>query len=186
MVKNLPRNAERHEIIQIFTGQGVDSSESFILSVKEHGNRQEAIVLENAKHCEAIALGLEGITFRQETLTFKVSDYGGCNSMRASKRNANVLTVTWHAPAEAMISTYESEQKAQAKIGQLHTRHFKGHKIRATTDTGRQATSRSIMLTGFPQGTYIDFEFESFAGTSPAPPISEKGAPGPPDEESCH
>ena len=68
VIKNLPRNARQEEIADIFIQQGVQRSEFMVFQVKVIGNKQEAVVLANAEHGEAISLGLDGIEFRDQVL----------------------------------------------------------------------------------------------------------------------
>jgi hypothetical protein len=82
VITNLPKNAKREAIVDMFIQQGIDDSEFLIFQVKEIGNKQEAIVLANAEREEAISLSLNGITctFRDEVLSFGVSDNADCGS----------------------------------------------------------------------------------------------------------
>jgi len=102
IIKNLPGDSKREAIVDLFFQKGLNSSQFFLLQVKEDGNKQEAVVLANAEHGKAIALGLDGIEFRDEVLSFSVRDNASLNALRRADQNIPFIMVSWRIPAETI------------------------------------------------------------------------------------
>ncbi|KAF8159255.1 hypothetical protein B0H34DRAFT_796535 [Crassisporium funariophilum] len=170
-IKNLPRNARRNEIAEIFEDQGVDKADFFILEVKEIGDRLEAVVLANADQGQAIAVGLEDIEFRDRILSFEVSDNASWNTMGSSSRNSDFLTVFWRIPtSETVIANYSTMDEARSKVVELGGKYFNGQRIKAEMNQPprgpvRRFVESSVKLTGFPLGTSVGMLYE-FLGCS--------------------
>ena len=174
VIKNFPKNAKREEIIDIFTQQGIHSSEFLIFQVKEMGNKQEAIVLANAEHGEAISLGLNGITFRDEVLNFSVSDNASGSAPGTAAQNIPFITIFWRIPAETIIANYHSMEEARSKVRELDKKFWKGRGINARmNDPPRQSdflglqhfVPESVKLLNCPPGSELDEEFYQFLGS---------------------
>ena len=171
-IKNLPRNAKQEEIVHIFSQQGIEKSSFFIAQSKGNGNSQEATVLMKADEGQAIAIGLQGIEFRDRVLAFEVNGGAGGNAMGSSARNFDCLTIYWRVPSEAFIITYSSMDEARRKISELDGKICKGQRIRAQMNQPpprgaalRYYVESSIKLTGFPIGTLPDDDLASFSGS---------------------
>lgn len=171
-IKNLPPNARQEEIIHIFTQQGIKRSSLFIGECKDNGSRREATVLMKADEGQAIAIGLDGIEFRDHLLTFEVSGEVTGNTMGSSACNSDCLTVYWRVPSEAFIVTYLSMDEAQRKVSELDGKFCKGHRIRVQMNqppphgtAWRYYVESSIKITGFPVGTLPDHDLVSFSGS---------------------
>ena len=173
-IKRLPRDATQEEIIHLFTQQGIERSSFFIDQFKDNGKHREITVLMKAEEGQPIAIGLEGIEFRDNFLTFEVSGDTGGNTvtMESSARNSNCLTVYWRVPSETFIVTYSSTDEARRKVSELDGKICKGQQIKAQMNQlpphrhnafGNNETS--IKLTGFPIGTLLDRDLISFAGS---------------------
>ena len=173
-IKKLPRNARQEEIVHLFTQQGIERSSFFIGQFKDNGKHRETTVLMKAEEGQPIAIGLEGIEFRDHFLTFEVSGGTGENTvtMESSARNSDCLTVYWRVPSETFIVTYSSTDEARRKVNELDGKICKGQKIRAQMNQlppnrlyafGNNETS--IKLTGFPIGTLLDHDLISFVGS---------------------
>jgi hypothetical protein len=177
-IKDLPRNARQEEIVHMFTQQGIERSSFFIGQFKDNGmHRRETTVLMKAEEGQSIAIGLQGIEFRDHFLTFEVSGETGGNTvtMGSSARNSDCLTVYWRVPSEAFIVTYPSTDEARRKIRELDGTICKGQRIKAQTNqlpphrlnvfASGYSNESSIKLTGFPIGTLPDHDIISFAGS---------------------
>ena len=170
-IKNLPRNARQEEIVDIFTQQGIETSRFFVGQFKDNGGGREATVLMKAEEGEAIAIGLEGIEFRDHFLTFEVSQETSGNTMGSSSNNSKCLTVHWRVPSETFIVTYSTMDEARRKVKELDGSICKGEPIRAQMNQPprgpalRYYTESSIKLTGFPIGTLPDQDIMSFSGS---------------------
>ena len=174
-IKKLPRNARQEEIVHMFTQQGVERSSFFIGQFKDNGMHREATVLMKAEEGRSIAIGLQGIEFRDHFLTFEVGGEISENTvtMGSSARNSDCLTVYWRVPSETFIVTYSSTDEARRKINELNGTICKGQRIKAQTNQPPPHRLNafgydngfSIKLTGFPIGTLPDHDLISFTGS---------------------
>ena len=120
-VRNLPLNATMGEVHELFTQQGVRPVDFHILRTRAADGKQEATLLSDAMVGENIALGLDGIEFRQERLTFEVSENRGLEGMgRSPTANSNVLSISWWAPSVSYIAEYPDIMQAEAKVRELN------------------------------------------------------------------
>ena len=159
----------------MFTQQGIERSSFFIGQFKDNGMHRETTVFMKAEEGQSIAIGLQGIEFRDHFLTFEVSGDTGGNmvTMESSARNSNCLTVYWRVPSETFIIMYSSTDEARRKISELDGKICKGHHIKAQMNqlpphrlhAFGNFNESSIKLTGFPIGTLIDDDLISFAGS---------------------
>ena len=158
-IKKLPRNATQEEVVHLFTQQGIERSGFFIGQFKDNGKHRETTVLIKAEEGQPIAIGLEGIEFRDHFLTFEVSGDTGENTA-TMESSADCLTVYWRVPSETFIVTYSSIDEARRKVSELDGEVCKGEHIKARMNQlppnafGNNETS--IKLTGFPIGTLLD------------------------------
>ena len=164
VIKNLPRDAKREEIIDLFIQQGVQRSEFLISWVKVVGNKQEAVVLANAECAEVISLGLDGIEFRNEVLSFSVGDNANLGS---AFQKTPFITVSWRIPAETIVANYQSMEEAQKRSQELDKKIWKGRQIRAEMNTlPRQGLKHfvpeSVKFCNCPPGSAADEEFRQF------------------------
>ena len=174
-IKELPRNARKEEIVHMFTQQGIERSSFFIGQFKDIGMHRETTVLMKAEEGQSVAIGLQGIEFRDHFLTFEVSGDTGGNTatMESSARNSDCLTVYWRAPSETFIVMYSSTDEARRKIRELDGTICKGQRIKAQMNqlpahrlnAFLNSNESSIKLTGFPIGTLLDHDLISFAGS---------------------
>ena len=174
VITNLPRNAKREEINDIFAHQGIHSSEFLIFQVKQIGNKQEAVVLANAEHGEAISMGLDGIEFRDEVLSFSVSDNASWNALSSAGQNVPFIMVSWRIPAETIVANYHTMEEAQRKMREIDKKIWKGRRIHTKmNDPPKQGGFRSlqhfvpesIKLSNCPPGSGVDEEFYQFIGS---------------------
>ncbi|KJA22746.1 hypothetical protein HYPSUDRAFT_201842 [Hypholoma sublateritium FD-334 SS-4] len=169
-IKNLPYDARHDEVVDIFTHQGIDASEFFIQEVKPIGNKVEAIVLANAEQGEAIALGLEGIEFRNEMLTFQVSANASWTGMGDSGRSTPFLTVSWWVPSETIIVTYDSMEKAREQVAKLNSKVWNNRRIRVTMNerpngaAARYFVNQSKFLGASPEARVLNSTEYELAG----------------------
>ncbi|KAF9483016.1 hypothetical protein BDN70DRAFT_990656 [Pholiota conissans] len=168
-IKNLPSDAKAEEIADIFAQQGVASTEYFVLELKptHNGAKREAVVVANVDQGQNIAIGLEGIEFRDETLTFEVSENASWNGMSTAAQNTPFLTVSWWAPSETIIATYESEEQARKQIQRLNGKTWNGRRIRAMLNNHPNAARfftslHEVKILGCAPDTWLDTEFFDF------------------------
>ncbi|KAF8194705.1 hypothetical protein BJ912DRAFT_1141524 [Pholiota molesta] len=170
--QNLPNDTKLEEIADIFTQQGVDSSEFFILQLRPNGGKREAEVLANVDQGQNIAIGLEGIEFRNEHLSFAVSENASWNGMATAAQNMPFLTVSWWAPSETVLATYDSAERAQRQVQRLNGKTWNGRRIRAMLNDRPNGArgfanfaATEIKILGCAPGTAHSAEFYTFVET---------------------
>ncbi|KAH8099503.1 hypothetical protein BXZ70DRAFT_229611 [Cristinia sonorae] len=167
-VKNLPRNATRNEIADIFIQQGVTIADIFIPhdGIKDVGGKRQAVVLVQAEQGQIIAAGLEGIEFRDDTLSFEVSDNASWNAMGASKMTQPFLEVNWMLPTEVIIASYATPEEARQHAQSLNGLIWEGHRLKASLDNHRFAgpATTCVKLLHCPAGSSYDEAFTERTG----------------------
>ena len=153
-IRNLPRDAKLNEVSDMFTQQGIIHSDFLVLALRSKENHQEASVLAVADCGRAIAIGLNGIMFRDRSLTFRVSE--NPNDSDAC------VKFSWRVPSATMTATYSSMEEAMKKVSDLDGKTYKGQKIRAL----KHFVPSSIRIFGLSLDIPIDQEIYEFAGTS--------------------
>ena len=161
IIKNLPRDTKHKEISDILVHNGMKSSDFFVLDFRFRGNSRETTVLVITDHGREIAVHLEDTEFRDQNLTFEVSESPNGGAMGSSPRN--VLSICWRVPHTTIIATYRNMAEAERKAKALNGKVCKGQRIRAEKNKMR---TPSIKLTGFPLGTSVDQVIRTFAGTT--------------------
>ncbi|KAF8075984.1 hypothetical protein FPV67DRAFT_1444763 [Lyophyllum atratum] len=172
-IHNLPGDAKASEIAELFTNQGISRHDIHILSIQPTtGGRLEAKVATSSAEGAAIAIGLDGIGFRNETLQFEVSENASIGAMgESSARQADTLTITWFAPSTSMIATYSTMDDARAMVVYLDKEVISGRRIKAEMNqppTGpalRYYNPSSVKITGLPVDVPID-TVVAYAGTA--------------------
>ena len=161
-IKHFPKDAKRSEVSDLFIHQGMIHSEFLVLSLRSKENHQEATVLAVADRGRAMAIGLNGIKFRDRSLTFRIHE----NS------NDACVKFSWHVPSATMVATYNSMEEATNKVTDLNGKIYKGQEIRVEmnqpppTAVLKHYVPSSIRLIGLSLGICIDQELYDFVGTS--------------------
>ncbi|KAF5388370.1 hypothetical protein D9615_000034 [Tricholomella constricta] len=177
-IRGLPSNANATEIAELFTQQGISRDDIHILSINPaNGDHREAKVLTSADQGGAIAVGLDGIEFRNETLHFEISENISTDAMgESSALQADTLAIFWSAPSASMIATYSSMDDARAQARALNQMVIGGRRIKAEMNpppTGpalRFYDPASVKMTGLPVDASINTVME-LAGTMSVRPI---------------
>ncbi|KAF5316287.1 hypothetical protein D9619_006811 [Psilocybe cf. subviscida] len=162
-VKNLPMDATRREIADIFLAQGVPTANFFVFPLKRNGSKLEAIIWVDATQGQLIAIGLEGVEFRDKTLSFEVGDNANWNI----GRSLPFLTVSWYAPSDVIDAKYGTMREAEGNMGDVNAMNFKGRKMRAIMNQSSRNVHDlpSIRIMGCPPGSTYDIEFLNFIHT---------------------
>jgi hypothetical protein len=157
------------EIVDIFLQQGISSADFFVTGVKGIGDIRESVVLANGEYGQALAIGLEGIEFREKTLTFEINDNVSSDAMGATGSLSPFLTVSWRVPTNAIVATYISPDVAQRRVRELNGSIWKGHSIKAAINDynprGFRLVLDSVKITNIPQNATTDPSFFDFIGT---------------------
>ncbi|KAJ7722275.1 hypothetical protein DFH07DRAFT_857019 [Mycena maculata] len=156
-IKNLPGDAQQHEIKALFTQQGVDPTRLFISGTKElPDGHLEATLITTSEEGGAIAAGLEDIEFRQERLHFEVAENAVFGGMGNSARESDTLTLSWRAPSNSVVATFQTVDEAEAKVRVLNRQKCGGRQVRVEMNQpppGLQRPpgwQRAIKITGLP------------------------------------
>ncbi|KAJ7184346.1 hypothetical protein C8R46DRAFT_458283 [Mycena filopes] len=136
-VSNLPLDATREEIESLFTQQGITPGTFCVLGLARSPDNVhlEADVVIDKEEGETIAVGLEGIQFRDETLGFEVSENDRPDGMKASGTpTSDVLTFSLRAPFESMLVSFPTAQRALEKARDLNRGMCGGRRVRVETN----------------------------------------------------
>ncbi|KAJ2936675.1 hypothetical protein H1R20_g413, partial [Candolleomyces eurysporus] len=172
-IKELPTDATRVEITNIFREQGMDDTMFQLVSCRAEGNSQVAKFLLRAEEARVMAIGLEDLEFRDNLIKFEVGDNASWGSMTASSQSTDqskTLTAIWSIPSAAMVATYSTVNEAKLKAKALSGRIIDGRKISATMNTrpngpaARYWVEASIKLTNLDPATE-PYEISAIAGT---------------------
>ncbi|KAF7294699.1 RBR-type E3 ubiquitin transferase [Mycena indigotica] len=128
-IRQLPLDARSDEILALFTQQGIDRKRLFIVGQKPVDGHLEATLVTTAEEGGAVAIGLEGIDFRQEHLQFDVSETANGMGISATK-DSDTLTVACWAPSNAVIATFPSQEIARAKVHSLNRQVCGGRRVK--------------------------------------------------------
>jgi hypothetical protein len=159
------------EIADIFLQQGISSADFFITGTKVVGNVCESVILANAEYGQALAIGLEGVEFRDNLLNFEINDNVIPDAMGATGQSRSpFLTVSWRIPTTAIVVTYTSTDEAQTRVRQLNDQNWKGHRIKAAINDfnprgPRLVAVNSVKITNLPPHAMSDPDFYGFIGT---------------------
>ncbi|PBK92812.1 hypothetical protein ARMGADRAFT_1063065 [Armillaria gallica] len=133
-VKNIPCDARENEIAALFTQQGLNKFEFHVVSVKEmpgKNGKQEADIVTNANVAQSLAIGLEGLEFRDERLEFEVGVFNAPGAMDAlTPRDENTLTISCRAPSVRYVVEYPDIPFCRTKVRELNGRICAGRRVK--------------------------------------------------------
>lgn len=171
-IRNLPLDATNAEVSALFTQQGMDQASFYIVNIKRvPDGTQEANIIchEDGK---LLAVGLDGIEFREQSLLFEVQHHAGVDGMRASTAdNSHILTISWRAPSIAFVATYTDESQARAKVRELDQKVCRGRKVKVEMNrvqagqAFRHNCEREIIIRGL-DPDISQYDVSIFSGTT--------------------
>ena len=171
VVKELPCNANPHEVATVFTQLGVNPENVFLGETRPSGIHADAIFLVGADQVPLCGSG-RTIDFQGQHLRFEVGPIAFEDSMVLSSHNTNTLTVYWRVSSTLVIATYPTLEVAKAKAKELDGKMLGGHWVRAvlntqppTTHGWRESNLPSVKILNLPLNVPIT-EVEAFSGTS--------------------
>ncbi|KAJ7349089.1 hypothetical protein DFH08DRAFT_864385 [Mycena albidolilacea] len=176
-VSNLPLDATREEVEGLFTQQGIAFGTFCVLGLAKSPDKRhlEADVVVDKEQGLLIALGLEEIEFRNETLGFDVSDNDRPDGMRASATHrSDILTLSLRAPFESVLVSFPSEARALEKARQLNRGMCAGRRVRVDPNRHHAGDpyfgETSVRITGLPLNCSL-VTVARFAGASLIKPL---------------
>jgi hypothetical protein len=130
-VKNLPSDANYKEVCALFAQQGIESWRFHVVGLNKMSNGKQEATIICQDDLKSIAVGLDGIEFRQEHLLFELPGNSSVRGMRSSLGNdSNLLTISWRAPSVGFVATYSDVPQAQAKVRELDGRICAGRRVK--------------------------------------------------------
>ncbi len=92
---------------------------------------QEADIVANADVAQSLAIGLEGLEFRNERLEFEVGVFNAPGAMGAlTPRNENTLTISCRAPSVRYIVEYPDIPFCRTKVAELNGCMCAGRRVK--------------------------------------------------------
>ncbi|KAK0479620.1 hypothetical protein IW261DRAFT_1478386 [Armillaria novae-zelandiae] len=136
-VKNIPPDGRRHEIEALFLQQGLDVSDFHVIAMDSTNNgTMRADIVTNATVAHILAIGLEGIEFRNERLQFEVGTYNLPGGMGAlAPEDENVLTISCRGPSATYRVMYPDMTTCHSRVVELDGRICSGRKVKAEIQT---------------------------------------------------
>jgi IBR domain, a half RING-finger domain len=162
-VKNLPSDADYHEVYTLFTNKGIKLGQFHVVGMKRTPDgKQEADIIcrEDQK---GIAIGLDGSDFRRERLTLEVHQHG-----MLVGNHSDVLTISWHAPSVDFVATYADAPEAEGKARELDRKICAGRRVRveiAPAGHHRHVFANAVTIGGLPP-TVTDTVVAQFSGST--------------------
>ncbi|KAI0918280.1 hypothetical protein AcV5_002304 [Taiwanofungus camphoratus] len=173
-IKNLPPDAREDEVCALFTQQGVEAGRFLIVGGLKRmpDGKREAKVITDAECGHTVAVGLDGIQFRDETLVFEAGAFNSPGSMfAAARRDTEVLTISWPAPSTRYVVEYPDIAHAEEKARVLNRGICAGRRVKVEMNSpppGRivpRFRPNSIKISNLPL-TVSDRDVEHFSGST--------------------
>ncbi|KIJ58828.1 hypothetical protein HYDPIDRAFT_33790 [Hydnomerulius pinastri MD-312] len=181
-VKNLPFDVREDEVRALFTQQGIDVGRFHVVDIKNvSGEKLVARIVTDAEAGHALALGLDGIEFRDETLTIEVSTNNTLEGMNAAEsRDSDVLLISWRSPSVRYVAEFIDIPAANTKVQELNRRIYAGRRVKVEMNTqppGLFLPSfrlNAIKISNLPP-SITDEEIAIFTGSSSVKRLSSRG-----------
>jgi len=129
-IGNLPLDVKEDDLHVLLTDQGFVNHFHFVIK-KRSDCRLEAHIVTDIAAGRAIASGLDGVEFQEETLVVEMSATNSLEGMSAATgQSSEVLTISWHAPSARYVAEYVDIATANAKVGELNRSIYGGRRIK--------------------------------------------------------
>ncbi|KAI9566657.1 hypothetical protein HD554DRAFT_1105139 [Boletus coccyginus] len=130
-IGNLPLDVKEDDIHALLRDQGLDVN-YFHFGIKMRPDRRlEAHIVTDISAGQALALGLDGVEFQEETLVVGMSATNSLEGMNAATgQSSEVLTISWHAPSARYVAEYVDVAAANAKVKELNRSVYGGRRIK--------------------------------------------------------
>ncbi|KAH8829432.1 hypothetical protein DL96DRAFT_1053131 [Flagelloscypha sp. PMI_526] len=149
VVNNLPPSATRTQICELFTQQGLELSQIFVsnLRVLSAGTQEASLICH--KDCELVAIGLDGIEFGVNTLSFKVEAISHPRTMKASIRTPgelSTLTLHWSLPSFSAVGSFGDRAEADRTVLRMNKSICGRRRVRARLNMGRHSLPNEVLV----------------------------------------
>ncbi|KAF8839587.1 hypothetical protein BDN67DRAFT_1012179, partial [Paxillus ammoniavirescens] len=136
-VKNLPVGANEGEIRALFVLHGMDIERFHVVDIKRgSAGKLEARIVSDAEAGRVLASRLDGLEFRDDTLSVDVSANNTLEGMSAAiNQDTDVLTISWRSPAVRYVAKYNDIETANAKVLELDGQTYAGRRIKVEMNT---------------------------------------------------
>ncbi|KAF7323225.1 RBR-type E3 ubiquitin transferase [Mycena chlorophos] len=145
-IKGLPADAHEKEILELFTQQGIDADRLLLVSQEPDEGRLEATVVSTMEEGSAVAIGLQGIEFREEHLDFEICDNATGMGISMSEES-DTVTLSWRAPSNTFVAIFASQAIAVAKVRSLSRYICGGRRVNAEL---HGLDGRAVKFSGIP------------------------------------
>ena len=170
-IGNLPLDVKEDDIHALLRFQGVDVDHLHVVIKKRPDRRLEAHIVTDMASGQALALGLDGVEFRDEMLTVEMSSTNSLEGMSAAAgQSSEVLSISWRAPSARYVAEYVDVATAKAMVQVFNRFVYDGRRIKVEMNTqppGRFVPNlrlNAIKINNLP-GTITDEEVLDFTGS---------------------
>lgn len=130
-IGNIPLDVKEDDIHALLRGQGLDVNQFHSMIKKGSDRRLEAHIVTDIAAGRALALGLDGVEFQEETLVVDMSATNSLEGMSAAAgQSSEVLTISWRAPSARYVAEYVDVAAAHAKVEELNRSVYGGRRIK--------------------------------------------------------
>ena len=135
-IGSLPLDVKEDDIHALLRDQGLDVNHLHLVIKKGSDRRLEAHIVTDIAAGQALALGLDGVEFQEETLVVEMSSTNSLEGMSAAAgQSSEILTISWRAPSVSYIAEYVDIPAANAKVQELNRLVYGGRRIKVEMNT---------------------------------------------------
>ncbi|KAK1216935.1 hypothetical protein PQX77_020416 [Marasmius sp. AFHP31] len=158
-VSNLPPDAKLNEACGLLRDQGIEEEAFQLVNLKMWKGKKEANFIIEDERGRALALGIDGIDFRGQTLGVEASDSGTIQGMNSN--NSAILSISWRIPSSRFVVHFYSSSPGDVALKKDtyngHTLHGRKIRVEGNRLPGRQTFEPySLLVTGVSTTTSIE------------------------------
>ncbi|KAJ8092737.1 hypothetical protein PM082_007066 [Marasmius tenuissimus] len=158
-VSDLPPDAKPNEVCGLLRDQGIEEEAFQLVNLKMWKGKKEANFIVEDERGRALALGVDGIDFRGQTLGVEASDSGTLQGMNSN--NSAVLSISWRIPSSRFVVHYYSSSPGDVALKKDtfngHTLHGRKIRVEGNRLPGRQTFEPySLLVSGVSTTTSIE------------------------------
>lgn len=130
-VGDFPLDVKEDDIHALLLGRGLDVHRFHFVIKKKSGRRLEAHIVTDIASGRALALGLDGFEFQEETLVVEMSATNSLEGMNAAAgQSSEILTISWRVPSACYVAEYVDVAAANVKVRELNRSVYGGRRIK--------------------------------------------------------